>query len=116
MAAELGVGNVSAIEVLGRGVSGRVRGIRVHGESGSAVVQYEYPVRKLFGGLPSGLFTVDPRRNAAGTVTHWEFTGAGWGHGVGMDQTGAIGRAMRGSKYSEILAQYYRGAELTKLY
>ena len=38
------------------------------------------------------------------------FTGGGWGHGSGMCQTGAIGRAERGATYREILGWYYSGA------
>ena len=42
--------------------------------------------------------------------------GRGFGHGIGMCQYGAIGRARHGQSYREILASYYRGAEITRLY
>ncbi len=35
--------------------------------------------------------------------------GRGWGHGVGMVQWGAYGKALRGMSASEILAHYYGG-------
>ncbi len=35
--------------------------------------------------------------------------GQGWGHGVGMGQYGALGRAEDGHTYDEILAAYYAG-------
>ncbi|MGH2572569.1 MAG: SpoIID/LytB domain-containing protein [Actinomycetota bacterium] len=35
--------------------------------------------------------------------------GRGWGHGVGMVQWGAYGKAQRGLPYREILASYYGG-------
>ena len=35
--------------------------------------------------------------------------GRGWGHGVGMGQHGARGKAARGLTYDEILASYYDG-------
>jgi stage II sporulation protein D len=35
--------------------------------------------------------------------------GRGWGHGVGMGQYGAHGKALRGLTYDEILASYYNG-------
>ncbi len=35
--------------------------------------------------------------------------GQGWGHGVGMGQYGAMGRAEEGATYDEILAAYYGG-------
>jgi stage II sporulation protein D len=36
-------------------------------------------------------------------------TGRGWGHGVGMVQWGAYGKARRGLSASDILAYYYGG-------
>jgi stage II sporulation protein D len=38
--------------------------------------------------------------------------GAGQGHGVGMSQEGALGYALHGSGYAEILAHYYSGTAL----
>ncbi|MEY2566165.1 MAG: stage sporulation protein [Actinomycetota bacterium] len=35
--------------------------------------------------------------------------GQGWGHGIGMSQYGALGKAMRGMRAPEILASYYGG-------
>ena len=35
--------------------------------------------------------------------------GRGWGHGVGMVQWGAYGKAQRGLPYDQILAEYYGG-------
>lgn len=37
------------------------------------------------------------------------FVGGGWGHGVGMSQYGALGRAEAGFSHAEILAFYYDG-------
>lgn len=42
--------------------------------------------------------------------------GGGWGHGVGMCQWGAIGRARAGKSYEEILKAYYPGIELERWY
>jgi len=44
------------------------------------------------------------------------FSGAGWGHGIGMRQSGAIGRAHKGFSYKEILFSYYCGTQLIKAY
>ncbi len=110
----LNVGRVYGIEVAGRGVSGRIKAVRVKGSAREAIVQYEFPVRKLFNNLPSGLFTVASAKRGGQTV--FEFQGAGWGHGVGMCQTGAIGRAEKKQPFTEILRHYYNGAEVRKLY
>jgi stage II sporulation protein D len=40
------------------------------------------------------------------------FYGRGWGHGVGMSQHGARGRALAGQGCPEILAHYYAGTTL----
>jgi SpoIID/LytB domain protein len=39
-------------------------------------------------------------------------SGAGWGHGVGMSQEGALGYAEHGYSYAQILARYYSGTGL----
>src|SRR6185295_12107854 len=35
--------------------------------------------------------------------------GQGWGHGVGLSQYGALGKAQRGMRAPDILASYYGG-------
>jgi stage II sporulation protein D len=42
--------------------------------------------------------------------------GGGWGHGVGMCQMGAIGRAQEGQKANDIVLAYYRGATIESAY
>jgi len=54
--------------------------------------------------IPSGWFTVGPRKGAV------VLTGRGWGHGVGMVQWGAYGKARRGLSAGQILAYYYGGS------
>ena len=51
---------------------------------------------------------------AASTQGASRFTirGAGFGHGVGMSQYGAMGYAKQGAGYREILAHYYTGTSL----
>jgi stage II sporulation protein D len=44
------------------------------------------------------------------------FEGQGAGHGAGLCQWGAKIMADRGASYREILAHYYPGAELQKIY
>lgn len=107
----LGVGKVLALTVTGRGVSGRATGLAFQGEQGEIVVRGELRIRRLLGNLNSSLFVVE--RDPGGG---WRFRGAGWGHGVGMCQTGAIGRAERGQDYRAILAHYYNGAGPVALY
>jgi stage II sporulation protein D len=41
--------------------------------------------------------------------------GRGFGHGVGLCQYGAQGKALRGMKYHEILYSYYPGARIAQM-
>ena len=45
----------------------------------------------------------------------WIIYGRGWGHGVGMDQTGAYGMALEGATFDGILKHYYQGIQLTPI-
>jgi SpoIID/LytB domain protein len=47
-----------------------------------------------------------------GTPPETTFYGRGWGHGVGMSQHGARGRALAGQSAAEILGHYYAGTTL----
>jgi len=53
---------------------------------------------------------------ADGQVARLVAAGAGSGHGVGMCQWGAIGRARAGQDYREILTTYFPGTKIEKLY
>jgi SpoIID/LytB domain protein len=67
-------------------------------------------IRQAFGGLRSSLFVVEIKNDDA------IFRGAGFGHGVGMCQTGAVGMAEAGKSYQEILRHYYPNTVLRKLW
>src|SRR3954469_17086834 len=53
-----------------------------------------------------------PVAHAASTFT---VRGAGFGHGVGMSQYGALGYAQHGAGYRDILRHYYTGTALGRL-
>jgi SpoIID/LytB domain protein len=110
------IGQVMAIQILDRGVSGRVKAIRVVGSKGDLVVQREWPIRQLLGMLKSGMFEVGIELDADQMPVNFHFIGGGWGHGVGMCQLGAIGMAEHGHDYRQILSHYYNGAKTFRLY
>ena len=58
---------------------------------------------------PTAAATQTARRSWPSTVT---FFGRGYGHGVGMSQYGARGRALAGQDAATILAHYYHGRTL----
>lgn len=59
--------------------------------------------------VPSVMFTTTSDR-AGGAVV---LDGRGFGHGIGMSQFGALGKAMRGKRAGDILAAYYGGIRPT---
>ena len=109
------VGTVQKIEVLSRGESYRVTKLRVTGSKGKVEVDRELAVRRLFGGLKSALFVLEQTKSGNG-LNSVTFYGAGFGHGVGLCQTGAIGMAQAGKSYKDILKHYYPGTNLDKLW
>ena len=115
-AQNLDAGVVRDIRVLQRGVSGRAIQIEVSGSRGKVKISGELWIRKALGGLKSSLFTFDTTRGPSGHPVSFHFVGAGFGHGVGMCQTGAIGRATAGQGYKTILGHYYGGASVERIY
>lgn len=53
-------------------------------------------------------------KNAPEKAGTYYFAGMGYGHGVGMSQSGANGMAKAGYNYEEIIEHYYTGAEVEK--
>jgi SpoIID/LytB domain protein len=64
----------------------------------------------------TALATVPPAPIAEATEPHLvEFTGSGWGHGVGLSQFGAHGMARDGASAAAIVEHYYTGASIRTL-
>ncbi|MBI5508144.1 MAG: SpoIID/LytB domain-containing protein [Deltaproteobacteria bacterium] len=110
------LGALTHLEVVDRGPGGRVKSLRLIGDKGEVTVLHELNIRRLFGNLNSGVFRVDEERDRANKLAAVTFVGGGWGHGVGMCQVGAVGRAEAGHAYRQILGYYYNGAVVARLY
>lgn len=117
-----GVGNVQDVEVARRSRSGRVWTLRVTTTTGVIDVP-AYALRQVLRRpgnansiLRSNLFKVAVRRDAAGRPAAVVASGAGSGHGVGLCQTGALAMARAGASADGILAHYYAGTSLVKLW
>lgn len=108
------LGSVRAVVPGARGVSGRVREVLVVGTAGEAALRYD-AIRGRLGGLRSNLFTVEPVPGPGGLPRWFLFTGAGWGHGVGLCQSGAAGMAASGFSAEQILRHYYGEVPLRRL-
>lgn len=59
--------------------------------------------------FPTSIF-INP---AQGVPNEWIIVGSGWGHGVGLSQYGALGQALDGKSWQDILAHYYPGTNLS---
>jgi stage II sporulation protein D len=107
-----------------RGRSGRIEILDVVylDKSGKQCVKRylkEYDIRaalsKKF--LFSSAFALrDVVRGPRGEITSVTLLGAGWGHGAGLCQMGALGRAFKGQDYRTILLAYFTGARLERAY
>ena len=106
-----------AIQVQQRSPAGRVSLLEVQVDS-TRFVYRGFAIRQLLADslgrpLPSRLFfLLKSRKNPE----RFYIIGAGWGHGRGMCQWGALGMALTGSKYRDILHFYYQNLAMKKLY
>lgn len=111
------VGRVLEVEVTGRTGAGRATGLALRTEGGRWRVRkndIRFFLRTPDGrALRSTWFDVVSGPSDGGGL---HLAGRGYGHGVGMCQWGAIGRARAGQGYAEVLAHYYPGAELRDAY
>ncbi len=111
-------GRLLGLQAVQRGVSGRIVRLRIRGERGELLVGKELAIRRILSPshLFSSAFVIDPVGDAGGAPEAFRLRGAGWGHGVGLCQIGAAVMACRGATAEEILAKYFPGTSLHRLY
>jgi SpoIID/LytB domain protein len=111
-------GELLNIEPLERGPSGRISRLKIEGSKRTMIIGKELEIRRWLSPshLLSSAFVISEERNADGAISSFIFKGGGWGHGVGLCQIGAAVMASKGFKAEEILAHYFTGATLQKLY
>lgn len=107
------VATLTGVRVSDRTASGRVRTLQVQTERGDVTLSSN-EIRALFRDargaiLSSTYFSVDRESRERGHLTGITLRGTGNGHGVGMCQWGAIGRARAGQDFRTILRHYYPG-------
>jgi stage II sporulation protein D len=112
------LGRVTDVREQGRTKSGRVAGLRVQTESGSYTLRgndIRFVLRDPKGAiLNSTLFSLSTS-SSGGEVSSLTVSGRGYGHGIGMCQWGAIGRARAGQNYRTILETYYPGTTIGRI-
>ena len=112
--ARVNIGALKAIEPVAFSASHRVTEVEVTGADGRARLRGRQIIAAI--GLRENLFVVDAEKDAEGEVVAFVFTGRGWGHGVGLCQTGAYGLSREGYSYTAILQKYYTGIKLQRMY
>lgn len=136
------IGTLKELKVTKRAAGGYVVGLEVVGSNGRWQIGRESQVRFLlrptktysgkdadivlerwsgrktanFSSLPSAAFSWEEERDASGNLLRLTIWGGGFGHGVGMSQFGADGLGKLGRSFEQILAHFYPGTELKKLY
>lgn len=108
-----GLPDLVSVKVLSRTPQGRVETLEIRSSQEAYTVTGD-AIRWLWsggkigtGGLQSTLFYIIEEKD---TIT---IVGGGWGHGVGLCQQGASGRAKAGQSYAQIMAHYYPGTKLS---
>ncbi len=110
------IGVLQEIQILERGNSGRIIKARFLGSKDSLELNSELEIRKIKKPpFRSSCFIYD-KTFAADNSIIYKFNGAGWGHGVGMCQSGAVARAFSGQTYEQILNHYFPKTEIKSVY
>lgn len=113
------VTEVRSIEVTDRTPSGRAHTLRIRTNLGEDRVARD-SIRRVLRPEPNRILNstaISVRTHTHdGAVDELVVDGAGWGHGIGMCQIGALGRARAGLSYRDILLTYYPGTRIVRLY
>jgi len=115
------VGELRDMRILERTASGRVARMRIETTNGTFHIGrdrlrwiLQTPAGQILNS--SLLHEIEVAHDGAGRATRLTVHGGGWGHGIGMCQVGAMGRARDGQDFRTILTTYYPGTELRRLY
>jgi len=120
-----GISRLDDVRVASRSPSGRVAELAletdlgtltVHGDSTRRVLLRPAASKGAGGGgtlLRSSFFKIALVRDSAGRPLAVVATGAGYGHGVGMCQWGALEMARRGFDFRKILEHYFQGVRIS---
>lgn len=115
---------ITKIRINRRGGSGRTNSLTVHyldqqQQAHSFDIKAEFSIRQSMHPkfLYSSAFLVQAEgAGKDGIPSHFMLRGAGWGHGVGLCQIGALGMSLKGFSTEAILSHYFPGSQLKKIY
>jgi stage II sporulation protein D len=115
----MSLGAINSIKIQDRTRSDRVGSISIQTARGNYVVRgndVRFVLRTPSGALlNSTYFTIQSETDGSGEVSRLTIDGHGYGHGIGMCQWGAIGRARAGQDYKTILTTYYPGTTVGRI-
>lgn len=105
---------IQEMQVVERSPSGRILKMEVKTDLGLVELHKE-EVRSAFLPPISTFFYIDPVKKDSQTLWGYAFVGGGFGHGVGLSQTGAYQLANLGWSSEQILNFYYPGTRIQPL-
>ena len=117
------IGTIKNIEIVEKGVGGIVTALEVEGSQQKVVIKTEYDIREALGSTQYHILRQDGSKVRGRTLLPSAFfditvkdevviSGGGFGHGIGMSQTGANEMAKTGMGYKQILQVFYTGIEV----
>jgi stage II sporulation protein D len=112
------LGKITDIREEGRTPSGRVAALTVQTESGSYRLRgndIRFVLRDPKGAILNSTYFTFTKETGSGEVSNLTVNGRGYGHGIGMCQWGAIGRARAGQNFRTILETYYPGTTIGRI-
>jgi stage II sporulation protein D len=117
-APKTGLGRITDISQQGRTPSGRVAALTVQTESGAYTLRgndIRFVLRDPKGAILNSTYFTLTKETSGGQVSSLSVNGRGYGHGIGMCQWGAIGRARAGQNFRTILETYYPGTTIGRI-
>ena len=117
-APKAGAGRITDIREQGRTPSGRVAALSIQTDSGNYTLRandIRFVLRDPKGAILNSTNFTFTQERSGGEVSSLRVSGRGYGHGIGMCQWGAIGRARAGQNYRTILETYYRGTTVGRI-
>lgn len=112
------IGRVTGISEEGRTESGRIAALSIQTDRGNYTLRgndIRFVMRDPSGTILNSTFFTPEATVTGGELSQLTLTGRGYGHGIGMCQWGAIGRARAGQDYRTILAAYYPGTTIGRM-
>ncbi|MFH1504871.1 MAG: SpoIID/LytB domain-containing protein, partial [Candidatus Omnitrophota bacterium] len=108
--------SLKAIEPLEKGNCFRYKKMSIVSKDKTETLGTSFKIRKYFDNLKSSAFKFEVKSSLEGKPEMLFFWGAGFGHGAGLCQEGAMEMGKQGYSYQEILQHYYPSIELKKIH